>query len=193
MGASNLLKNFSAMLAAVLILVACSVGGARQPDIARYDLGPPPTPFGGDSGVVAIELVAPSWLGGDGMQYRLAYANPARRLEYAESRWVAPPADLLRQSLQRRLTAGAGRCRLRFDVDEWVQIFDSPETAHLALEGRAALFAGKDVLGRKPVAFSVATSSADAKGGVAAAAAVAQTLGDELGVWLAAYADRCRG
>jgi cholesterol transport system auxiliary component len=165
----------------------------RQADIVRYDFGLLPAPSAGDNGVSAIELVAPSWLGGDGMQYRLAYANPARRLEYAESRWVAPPAELLRLSLQRRLAAGAGRCRLHVDIDDMAQIFDSAETAHLVLEGRAVLLLGQEIIGRKLVALSAEAPSADAKGGVAAAGGLVRNLGDQLAEWLAAYAARCRG
>ncbi len=180
------------ILIVALILAACSGAGVRQADVGRYDLGPLALAPAGDSGVAAVEVTAPSWLGGDGMEYRLGYANAARRLEYAESRWAAPPAELLRLGLQRRL-AGVGRCRLRLDLDEFVQVFDSPETGRLALEGRATLFAGQEPVARRAFALAPAMPSADARGGVVAAVAAARTLGDELVLWLAAYGDRCRG
>jgi cholesterol transport system auxiliary component len=180
------------ILIVALTLAACSAGAVRQVDVSRYDLGPLALPLAADSGVAAVEVIAPSWLGSDGMEYRLAYADAGRRLEYAESRWAAPPAELLRQGLQRQL-AGAGRCRLRLDLDEFVQVFDSPQAGRLVLESRATLFAGQEVVARKLVAVSPATPSADAKGGVAAAAAAVRTLGDELAAWLVAYAERCRG
>jgi cholesterol transport system auxiliary component len=94
--------------------------------------------------------------------------------------------------LQRRL-AGAGRCRVRLDVDEFIQVFDSPATGRLTLDGRATLFLGQDAVARRSVAIRPAMPSPDAKGGVAAAVVAAQTLADELAAWLVSYADRCRG
>lgn len=127
------------------------------------------------------------------MQYRLLYADMARRGEYAESRWAAPPAKLLRQAMERMLApTGVGRCRLRIDLDEFVQVFDSPANSRFVLDGRATLFAGQNVLDRRSFNLSEAAPTSDATGGAAAAAAAAKALGDELAPWLGARRGYCR-
>jgi cholesterol transport system auxiliary component len=63
------------------------------------------------------------------MHYRLAYAEPLRRQSYRESRWAAPPAELLESVLKRRHAAAEANgpgCRLHLVLDEFEQRFDAP-------------------------------------------------------------------
>lgn len=168
--------------------IAACVGNVRQNEVAAYDLGPaavvwrPVTPALRD-----IDVAAPSWLGGGAMHYRLLYADGQRRMAYAESRWAAPPAQLLERALKRQPAAGEGGCRLRIELDELAQVFDAPQSSRMVLEARAALLLprGDAVVARKAFALQE-PAGADAKSGAAAAAAAARAFGGALGVWLAA-------
>jgi cholesterol transport system auxiliary component len=177
---------------AAMLLAGCMGNPVYQSE-ARFDLGLPTTTQGVDNGLSGVDVATPSWLDGGAMQYRLLYVDSARRREYAESRWAAPPAELLRQALDRTLApTAAGRCRLRIELDEFVQVFDTPASSRFVLEGRATLFAGQNVLGSRGFNLSEVAPMANAKGGVAAASAATRALGDELTPWLGGQAGHCR-
>ncbi|MBK6675580.1 MAG: membrane integrity-associated transporter subunit PqiC [Rhodocyclaceae bacterium] len=184
------MRKLSIALVTAALAAACANPAARRPDAARFDLGPvragPPM-----ASVTAVIVDAPSWLAGAAMQYRLAYSDPARRREFAESRWAAPPAELIGQALERRLVGGSGRCRLHIDIDEFVQVFDAPERSALVLAGRAALLVGADVVDRRDFVVARPAPTADARGGVAAAAEAVSALNEDLAPWLA-RGQRCR-
>lgn len=168
-----------------LLLAGCVAGPRRPPALAEYDLRPP----GGQpesTAVGAVDVRSPSWLDTSAMQYRLAYENGARRFAYAESRWVAPPGELLAQALRRSLVNGTGSCRLRVDLDEFLQVFDSQAKSRAVIEARAELLAPRDgsVLSRRAFAVARPTGSADARGGAAAFNAGIAELAVGLGEWL---------
>ncbi len=180
-------KLFPGMLA-VLLLSAC-VGGPRMAEPARYDLG---TAAGGATlwhmPPAAIEVQASSWLSATAMHYRLAYADPLRRQGYIESRWAAPPAELLESLLKRRqgrAEAGGPACRLQVVLDEFEQRFDAPQSSQMALEARAILLParGGDMLARRSFQIQKPSPTADARGGAAAAREAALALADELAAW----------
>ena len=112
-----------------LLLTACVGSPARPIDIARHDFGDPPGQrvFSGIS-VVRIDVRAAAGLDSPAQLYRLTYADALRRHGYAESRWVAPPGELLEGFLQRRMLAGqpapgAGAgCRLVLWLDAGAQL-----------------------------------------------------------------------
>ena len=189
-----------------MLLAACG-GNVRTTEAVRYD-------FGSLAGsgpvsrlpVAAVDVQAASWLSGPAMNFRLAYAEPLRRQSYVESRWAAPPAELLDASLKRRIvfgqpdSSGAG-CRLQLSVDELEQRFDEPQKSQLVLEVRALLtpMRGAEILSRRAFLIRKPAPAADARGGVAAARDAAQALGDDLGSWLdevvrekPAIVERCR-
>jgi cholesterol transport system auxiliary component len=174
----------------MLLGLAGCAAGLRQAEPAQYDLGPAQ---GGNADIPALRAVdvrAAAWLDSTAMQYRLAYADPARRLSYATSRWAAPPAALLEHWLrQRLLTAAAppGGCRLQIEIDEFVQVFAGERASRGEIEVRAALLPprGETPLVRHAFAVGEAAASADARGGVAAQRAAAKALTDKLGAWLA--------
>ncbi len=140
----------------VLAIVCCSAlaacvsvdlaGKSAKAPIAHYDLGGAATIAGAGGGISlrSIDVFAPSWLETPAMQYRLAYAEASRRSSFTESRWAAPPPELIQQVLRRSLSAGdagavAGNCRLVVDVDEFIQRFDSPQSSAAVVELRVAL------------------------------------------------------
>ncbi|MDD5248915.1 MAG: ABC-type transport auxiliary lipoprotein family protein [Rhodocyclaceae bacterium] len=178
-----------AVLCAVLLLAACG-GNVRAPR-ATYDLGTAAVvwrPAG--LKLSGVSAAAPAWLATPAIAYRLLYAGGMRRDVYAESRWAGPPAALIERALNRQTPAPGGGCGLRLDVDELVQVFDTPQSSRILLDVRASLVApdGNAVLARKAFSLARPAPTADARGGVAAAAAAVQALGGELGAWLDATA-----
>jgi cholesterol transport system auxiliary component len=179
------------ILGGLVLLTGCLGNSTRPAEPARFDFGPIAID-GSPPGVAAVEVGAPSWLAGSTMQYRLSYAEPARRFDYADSRWAAPLAEMLGQTLERRLAGPAvGRCRLRIELDELVQDFDMPSASRVVLVGRAMLLGSPEVLARRNFAFTPVAPTADAKGGVAAATIAVKALGDEMAAWVAQI-ERCR-
>lgn len=185
----------ASLVSAALLLSACA-NPVRQPAAARFDLGgvaiawqPRQLPL------VGVDVAAPSWLATTALQYRLLYADAMRRQTYAESQWVAPPAELIERALRRQTAStngGVAGCRLQLDLDELVQVFDSPQRSSVQLEMRASLMPrhGDAVLARKAFAVVKPAASADAHGGVAAMSAALPALADEMAVWLTAVAQQ---
>jgi cholesterol transport system auxiliary component len=161
-----------------------------MPNVAYYDLGAvQPAP---NNRIVAslrsIDVFAVSWLDSSAMQYRLLYSANQRRQNYAESRWVAPPAELLGHALKKRMLSGeaGGACRLRVDLDEFAQVFDSASASRAALEARVQLIApsGGEILARRSFHLSRPAASADANGGVTAMAGAVEAFSTEMHDWL---------
>ena len=187
--------RFLPALLALGLLAGCAGGPAQRANIAGYDFGAIAASGPGIAGLERIEVRAPSWLGTTAMQYRLAADDPARRRSYAESRWVAPPAELVEAALRQRLigeAAGPG-CRLVLELDEFVQTYDAAGNSRAQLALRASLSRKADnaVLARR--AFSLEGGAGrDARGGVAAQAALQQQLASELAPWAQGAAGQCR-
>lgn len=201
--------RLAAILAGVL-LAACG-GNVRTTEPVQYDLGNLAAKVteawsGSRIPIASVDVQAASWLSGPGMHFRLAYAEPLRRQSYAESRWAAPPADLLERFLRRRIVfgqpdfSGAG-CRLKLVLDEFEQRFDDPQGSKMVLEVRALLrpMRGAEILSKRAFLVQKLAPEAVARGGAAAARDAVQTLADELGGWLdeiarekPAILERCR-
>jgi len=176
-----------------LFLAACYGAGKRggYSALAIYDFGPPAIedPVApGRRGDLAVEVRAPLWFDSLGIEYRLLYDEPKRLRDYTRSRWAGPPAQMVQQRLIQQLglmPAGQGRtrCVLRVDIDEFIQIFDTPTSSRGVIQGRVQLLdrsrtslVGYELQIEKPAA------SADARGGVAAlTVAVDQLVADLLG------------
>ena len=178
------------LLLVALLLVGCGSGSKSISSVAYYDLGAvQPAP---NNRIVAslrsIDVFAVSWLDSSAMQYRLLYAANQRRQNYADSRWVAPPAELLGHALRKRMLSGetGGACRLRVDLDEFAQVFDSAKASHVLLEARVQVVApsGGDILARHSFNLSRPADSADASGGVAALTGAVEAFSTELHDWL---------
>lgn len=200
-----MIKRVAAILAGML-LAACG-GNVRTAETARYDLGNIAGSWSGSRmPISAVEVQASSWLSGPAMYFRLAYAEPLRRQSYAESRWAAPPAELLEAFLKRRIVfgqpdfSGAG-CRLQLVLVELEQRFDDPLNSQTVLEARAILtpLRGSEMLAKRAFAIHKPAAVAAASGGVAAARDAVQALADDLGAWMEetarekpAIVERCR-
>ncbi|HMM54620.1 MAG TPA: ABC-type transport auxiliary lipoprotein family protein [Candidatus Desulfobacillus sp.] len=174
---------------ALALLAAC--GGARSvSSVATYDLGPQAAAPNNRvvASLASLDVHAAPWLESSAMQYRLAYAVSQRRQAYAESRWAATPAELLAHALRKRMLSGPaeGACRLRVELDEFVQVFDEEKSSRALLEARAQLVAPGDgaVLARHDFSLARPAASADAAGGAAALAEAAAGLSAQLRDWL---------
>lgn len=189
-------------LVGIAMLGACG-GGPRLSEAARYDLGIPAAAGAAALPLKSLDVQSESWLSGSAMHYRLAYAEPLRRQSFLESRWAAPPGELLESFLKRRLvaTGEGGGCRLHLALDDLEQRFDDAQRSQMALELRASVLAprGGDILARRAFRIQKVAATADARGGAAAAREAAQALGDELGAWIEelararpALGERCR-
>ena len=181
------------IVACCLLVAACYSAGRRGGDsaLAIYDLGPPEVRTGDvpKRRELALEVRAPLWMDSMGIEYRLAYDEPARLRDYTRARWAGPPAQLIRQRLVQLLgmrPAGQGRarCVLRIDVDSFAQIFSDPATSHGRLQGRAQLLDSTRALVTN-YEFNIEKSapSADSRGGVAALTAAVDQLAHELAAW----------
>lgn len=186
-------------MAAALLLAGCVPNTVRQSDAAAFDFGEAAGGWNAPA-LRGVDVAAPSWLGTAAMQYRLAYSDPARRRAYADSRWAAPPAELLEQALRRRALGASGTvlgCRLRVELDEFVQSFDSAQSSRIVLAVRATLLSrNEQALASRAFAVERPAASADAGGGVTAAAAAVQGLAADLAGWVSAeksaLATRCQ-
>jgi hypothetical protein len=107
--------------------------------------------------LASIEVQAASWLAPRAMHYRLAYAEPLRRQSYGESRWAAPPAELLETCSGATMLRRARKCSGRrlspaaLVLDELEQRFDSPQSSQVRIELQAVLLPahGSDMLARR--------------------------------------------
>jgi len=140
----------------------------------------------------SLEVLAPSWLASSAMQYRFEPGNPLERRFFATSRWAGMPAEMVEvvvsRVIQTEPAANGSGCRLRLDLDEFIQRFETAEKSSGLIEIRASLLAPRTdviVAYRAFVAESPAPS-ADAAGGVVALRAGVNSLTLQLADWLTA-------
>lgn len=194
-----------ALICLSLAVAAAGCSVLERPQRAQvYDFGA--TPPGARAPAVA-EALPPLVLAAvetnhalDGLAvlYRLDYADPQQLHRYAEARWSAPPAELVRQRLReilerQRAVLDPGSAALplvlRIDLDAFGQQFASPQQSAGVIELRATLLrAGPG--GAAPVAqrrwrITRPAASPDARGGVQALAAATDAAAEQIVQWLA--------
>lgn len=167
--------------------------GARTPGMAATATLPP---------LALAAVQAASALDTTAVLYRLAYADVQQLRPYALARWSMPPADLLRQRLREQL----GRQRpvltpaegllvatpgltLRIELDEFTQVFDTPEHSVgllrlRATAGLAAVGGGEQLLAQRSFVVQHPSPSPDAAGGARALAAAVEVASAEIAQWL---------
>jgi cholesterol transport system auxiliary component len=181
----------TSILVLVLLLAACGgLPGAPRP-VRVYDLGSTPAPAPEAVPVATVQVLAPSWLRSSAMQYRLSYASVSERHGYLESRWAAPPTELLQGFLGRSL-GGGGACKLELELDEFIQDYVAPGRSDGVLEARARLHSAGVTLARRSFSLRLPAPGADAPGGVAALGRGAEQLRSELSNWLGGLAQEAR-
>lgn len=201
-----MIRNGFILGACVLLVGGCAHLSSRQTFPRQYTLSAPAsspaqqspgTPGNATIQVARID-VAP-WLDGTDLHYRLDYRHDNRVAAYAQSDWLAPPAALLEPLIDgaiadghawRAVTGPTGPARTDFSLhvrlDDFSQVFTSPQQSYGALDATATLVDNRD---GSPVAqrhFHVRTPApaADAKGGVEALNQAALQFVGGLEQWL---------
>jgi cholesterol transport system auxiliary component len=174
------------IVAVVLVLVLHGCGGGTTATEPRsFDLGlEAPAARLPAVRIGLVRAIAP--FDGTDMYYRLAYRNVAEIAAFANSRWAAAPATLLRRQLLRASSENAGKCLLAVEIQEFTQVFSSATESEARVELQA-------MLNGRSRNFRVAEGrgGADAVSGAAAVARAADRAIGELGGWIAAQPD-CR-
>lgn len=182
-----------AILGGSVLLAACANGARNGAPAAVYDFGMPAARLADDGAWsrMAVEIKAPYWFDSLSIEYRLNYDDPLKLREYGGSRWAGAPALLLGQRLRQQLgTHGATSdtavdCLLRFEVQEFSQVFDTPQQSRGVLHGNLTLLDGKRrPLAGRQIAIERASPSPDARGGVGALLAASDELGRQIAGWL---------
>lgn len=177
------MKASAALLAAALTGACSGSGPTTAP--RTFDLGyaTPSVKLPALRGVT-VRAVAP--FDGVEMQYRLAWRNPAELADYANSRWAAPPAELMRKQLLRAAGEGVGKCALEIELHEFTQVFASKESSEARIEMRAALTNGSTRIAARGVAVAEQGAGAEASTGAAAMSRAAERALGEMAGWLRA-------
>lgn len=180
-----------AVLVLSLVVAGCGNLGVPASRFAIFDLGvatpvDPPLPLA----LSRVEVRAPTWLSTGAMQYRMNYREPAEREAYSETRWVAEPAEMLRLALDRALVSNSSanvECRLRVELDEFVQEFETARDSHAIIIARPSLIAPRsdDVVAQNALAIREQAPTPDAAGGVIAHRRAAERLANEIAGWIA--------
>ena len=199
-------------LPAVPVLLAMLPGCALVDKPVRpsvYDFGPTaPTSVSAPAAalpapvLLLAEVETSAALDNTAVLYRLAYADAQQVQPYAQARWSATPAQLLRQRLRDRLsqqamvltpgdtvaTGAPSALLLQVELEEFSQVFDSPEASSglvrlLATAVRSTRGA-EQLLGQRGFSVRRPAPSADARGGVRALTQATDAAVEELVSWL---------
>lgn len=205
-------KHHSAGAIGIICLAAMALSGCALPDKpvrpAVFDFGPgtlsiaPASQLTPLAPLAVAEIEANPSLDSTAVLYRLAYADAQQLRPYALARWSMTPAQLLRQRLRERLgqrrallnvgeaglADGAAALTLRIELEEFSQLFESPDKSVGLLRLRATLVqpgpAGDRLLGQRMVVVQRPAPSGDAPGGVRAMTAATDAAVLELDQWL---------
>jgi len=174
----------------VLILAAFlgGCGGATVQDPRTFDLGlnAPTTSLPVRLGMVRAAAPFDS----TDMHYRLSFRNAAEIASFANSRWAATPAEMLRKQILRASGEKAGPCLLELEIQEFTQVFSAREASEARIELRASLSLPARTFARM---FTIGEPNAgpDAPNGAVAFGRAADRALAELGRWAGSVAD-CR-
>ena len=181
------------VLLAALLLSACVGGAGNSVPSVTYDFGLPVARLavGGAWPGLSLEVRSPPWFDSTNVDYRLAYADPLTRRQYVGSRWAGAPAQVIAQRLRQQLgvvsaTANSATdCLIRVELQEFSQVFDSPQSSRGVLTASVSLIDGKRrVVAERLAVIDKPALGADASGGVQALVAASTEFGRLLSDWL---------
>lgn len=194
-----MIKNITLSALLVLSISGCMISKPAEPP-AIYDLGmaqarPVATAAVSLPSLSVAHVDAPGWLDSNRMFFRLAYANEQQPRPYATSRWNMPPAQLFEQRMKSRLgqaggmvlSASAGAMRvpvLHIEIDEFMQVFESPADSAAHVTVRAALLHNRVLIAQKTFMKKLPAPTADAQGGVQALADASDAVIADMIPWL---------
>lgn len=162
-------------------------GGANLQEPRTFDLGlnAPGTALPAVR-VGIVRAVAP--FDSNEMHYRLSFRNAAEIAAFANSRWAASPAELLRKQILRASPEKAGRCLIEVEIQEFTQVFGAKEASEARIELRASLSLPARNFARM-LTVSEPNAGADAAAGAGAFARAADRAIAELGGWIRSVSD----
>ncbi len=184
---------------AFTLMSACST---PQPPATKtvYDFGLAPTAPGTGAArstpapaLLLADVQAPMALNATAVQYRLSYDNEQELRPYALARWSMAPAQLVHQRLKLALNArgpvlaegqGTPSQALKIELEEFVQVFDQPQSSHGRISLRATLLNGSQLVDQIRVQASAVAPSNDAAGGVRALTQATDSAALQLLTWL---------
>lgn len=191
------MKKLLSLAAVILVSGGCSVSSQKVHTTATYDLGvaPPASARPIPASLMIADIEAPQWLQGRAILYRLAYQNDKQLQPYANSKWVAPPTELLSLRLRQyfassQTSSPEDRTRnnfmLRIELETFEQVFASPSSSQGVLRARATLIdtADRRSIAQKTFALEQASTTPDATGGVAALSAAGEQLIEAVHGWV---------
>jgi len=174
------------------LLVGCGSIGRPEAPPTIYDIAPQTGAIRQiDIPITQVDVIAPSWLSSSAIQYRLDPVSPLERRVYSTSRWAGMPSEMLDvvfgRILQTQPAENGSGCRLRVDLDEFIQRFDTVSSSIGLIEVRASLLAPRTdvILAFESFHAKRPAPTADAAGGVVALREGATALGLQLADWLA--------
>jgi len=203
----------SVLLLAFLALAGCSTA-LQQVRPSVYDFGPgalstptTPTTVANDKPAPSTPLIigeinATAALDSTAVQYRMAYTDALQLKPYSKARWSMAPADLIRQRLREQLgqsrtllNPGEGGQSglsapntLRVDLEEFSQLFESPDKSIGLLRMRVTLIQtqanGATRAAQRSIIVQRPAPSADAAGGVRALTDATDAAMQEVDDWL---------
>jgi len=171
------------------LAVAAALGGCAFAPAAptiTYDLGPPAGAAPGATPLPRLRVAqtdGPTWLDGNGLYYRLHYAQAERLQPYATQRWVMSPVRLFDERL-REAVASRGALTwygdtaapaVKVDMLEFEQVFDSASASRGVIRVRATVFRS-GLIGQKTFVAEQPAPTADGAGGVKALAAASDAI-----------------
>ena len=203
------LARLTSVLALAVLVAGCgTVDKPVRPSL--YDFGPglPAAPAGQSQSLpplVLADIESIGGLEGSAVHYRLGYADVHQLRPYAQARWSASPAQLIRQRLREQLgqqrvvlnlgesaaLARGGRAAprvLRIEVEEFTHFFESPTESFGLVRMRATLLdyaaGGERLVAQRSFNVRRPATSADAPGGVRALTDATDAMAGEIGQWL---------
>ncbi len=171
------------LAALALALAACAAPQAPSPK-AIYDFGPllslPATSLMAKLAIAPAvsltELDSGAGLDSTALLYRLGYADAQQLRPYAQARWSVPPSQLIWARLRDALAlhgpvlgpAPITPWVLKIELEEFSQLFVSPEASLGMIRLRATLFQADRLVAQTNVLVRTHAPTPDAAGGVKA-------------------------
>lgn len=195
--------GWGGFLLSILLLGGCAALPDRPVRPAVFDFGPglatqpvtaatqtlPP--------LLLADIEAPAAVDGTAVLFRLAYADVQQLRPYAHARWSMPPAQLVRQRLRDQLSLervvlspaeGPASLVLRLELEEFTQVFETPERSVGLVRMRATLLesaGGRErLVAQRRFTAQRPAPSPDAPGGVRALTAATDAAVEEIAQWL---------
>ena len=182
-------KTLLMMLAFAALATGCAVG--KHPPAAKlYDFGITQAMEPLPASLAIADVQAPDWLSRPDMLYRLAYRDPRSLEPYAMSRWAGTPASMLTLRLRQAfetVPARRAQCVLQVQIEEFSQVFDAPDSSRAVLRAQATLLESTGIkrMETRSIRLEQRTATANAAGGAAAFAVLADEVAGTMRDWVA--------